>query len=304
MRETPPQRRRTSRRESEERLKERLTGARWRRTVRETWESSAPGWGKWEPTILYNLSALDVPLLRALDLRPGHKLLDLACGTGEPALTFAQWVLPRGHVTAVDHSAGMLRLARARARSRGLRNVTFHRGDLARLDALELGRFDRVVSRFGLFFAEDLDAVLDTIRGHLRPGGRAAFAVWGPLQDNQAWSLRAHAVAPFIEEEPQPENLPHPMRLARKGLLARLLRAAGFRGVRTTAVAVPFVLPSAEDYWAMSSDTSATLACLLRDLTKRQRETVRRRLVRAARPYERDGVLRLPGLAWVVSGRR
>ena len=43
-----------------------LTGERWRKTVRETWETSAPGWGKWEPTILYSLSALHIPLVRAL----------------------------------------------------------------------------------------------------------------------------------------------------------------------------------------------------------------------------------------------
>ena len=284
--------------------KARLTGARWRRTVRETWNSSAPGWGKWEPTILYNLSALDLPLLRALDLRPGHKLLDLACGTGEPTVTFAEWVRPRGTVTAVDLSPRMLKLARARAALREVSNVRFRQGDLARLAAMKLGRFDRVVSRFGIFFVEDVVSALRAIRALLRPEGRAAFAVWGSTEENLAWSLRAYAVRPFVEEEPNPESLPHPMRFARKGSLAARLRQAGFRDVRTERVAVPFVLPSAEEYWVMSADTSATLAQLVSELTPRQRETVRRRLVRAAKPYERDGVLRLPGLAWVVSGRR
>jgi ubiquinone/menaquinone biosynthesis C-methylase UbiE len=281
-----------------------LTGARWRKTVRETWETSAPGWGKWEPTILYSLSALHIPLVRALDLKPGHKLLDLACGTGEPALTFANWVQPRGSVTAVDYSANMLRIARERAKMLGIKNVRFRRGDLGRLSALRLGKFDRVVSRFGLFFAEDVESALDSIRKHLKPGGRAAFAVWGPTSENKAWELRGYACAPFLDEEPQPEKLPHPMRFARKGRLAKLMRDTGFRDVRTEAVRVPFVLPSAEDYWAMSTETSSSMVQLLRGLTKRERDTVRRRLVRAAKAYEKDGVLRLPGLAWVVSGRR
>ena len=285
-------------------MPQRLTGVRWRRTVRETWELSAPGWGRWESHILYALSATNVPLLRALELEPGQRVLDLACGTGEPAITFAEWVGRRGSVTGVDISAEMLRLARQRAKLRGIGNVRFRRGDLAKLDRKALGRFDRVVSRFGIFFVEDVLGTLRTLRSLLRPGGRAAFAVWGPTRDNALWRLRGYATAPFVEDEPDPESLPHPMRFARRGSLARVLRQAGFRNVRTEAAQVPFVLSSAEEYWAMSVDTSATLARLLRNLTARQRATVRRRLLHAARSYERGGMLRLPGSAWIVSGRR
>jgi ubiquinone/menaquinone biosynthesis C-methylase UbiE len=282
----------------------RLTGRRWRSTVRQNWEQSAPGWSRWEATLLHILSAVDLPLLRALDLRPGHRLLDLACGPGEPGIGFAEWVRPGGSVVGVDVSRQMLRQARARARSRGAKNVRFVQGDLGRLPVRSLGRFDRIVSRFGIFFVEDLEGTLETIHGMLKPEGRAAFAVWGPTSENAAWGLRCHATAPFVEGEPEPEYLPHPMRLARKGLLARLLRRAGYQQVHTAAVRVPFVLPSAEEYWEMSVDTSSTLHQFVAGLTRRQRETVRRRLLRAARPYEKEGVLRLPGLAWVVSGRR
>lgn len=281
-----------------------LTGGKWRTTVRQTWEQSAPGWRRWEPTLLHILSAVDLPLLRALRLGPGHRLLDLACGPGEPGITFAEWVRPRGSVVGVDVSAQMLRQARARARSHGVTNIRFEPGDLARIGDQRLGRFDAIVSRFGIFFVEDVQGTLQQLHAMLKPKGRAAFAVWGPTTQNAAWGLRCHATAPFVEDDADPEKTPHPMRFARKGRLAALLRRAGFRGVRTEAVRVPFVLPSAEAYWAMSTETSATLNSLLAGLTRKERETVRRRLLRAAKPYEKDGVLRLPGLAWVVSGRR
>jgi ubiquinone/menaquinone biosynthesis C-methylase UbiE len=99
-------------------------------------------------------------------------VLDLGCGTGNHALILAERGL---RVTGVDSSAGMLRVARAKARSR--RNPTFVRADMRRFD---LGRtFDAAICMDGaythLLTERDLLAHLRTVRRHLSPGGVYVF---------------------------------------------------------------------------------------------------------------------------------
>jgi SAM-dependent methyltransferase len=198
----------------------------------------------------------------------------------------------------------MLALARERARLRKIRNVRFRRGDIDHLKPSS-ERYHSVVSRFGIFFAEDMVDALVRVRSCLKPRGRAAFAVWGPLERNASWVVRADAIRPWVKEDDiDPEAAPHPMRLARPGLFPRLMRKAGFKRVKAEEVAVPFVLPSAEDYWEMTVATSATLGRLMRSLSRAEREKVRRRVVRFSRKFRDRDSLRFPGMAWVVSGSR
>ena len=55
--------------------------------------------------------------------QPGHRVLDVATGVGEPAVTSARMIGPNGYVVAVDQSPGMLAVAQERVAELGLRNV-------------------------------------------------------------------------------------------------------------------------------------------------------------------------------------
>ena len=104
--------------------------------------------------------------------RQAASLLDLGCGTGSHALILAG----RGYrVTGLDSSAGMLRVARAKARGR--RNPAFVRADIRRFDLR--GTFDAILCMDGaythLLTERDLLAHLGTVRRHLSPGGVYVF---------------------------------------------------------------------------------------------------------------------------------
>lgn len=280
-----------------------LSGTQWRRIVRDQWTEAGRVWDRWEPFTVSFLQPVDPVLLGALDLAPGHRVLDVGCGTGNPALEIARWIGPKGKVVGLDVAGSMLEVARRRARLLGLRNVAFRRGDVARLPAGE--RFDRACSRFGLMFADDVPRSLANVRRALKPGGRAAFAVWGPAEHNPAITLPMESMKPYMKAPPpDPERSPHPMRLAPPGLLERLMRAAGFREVRCAKAPTYAAYPDLETYVAMMLDIVPPVRAIYDELPPAGRRRVRARLGRHARRYRSGHAVRIPALAWVVSGRR
>jgi len=253
---------------------------------------------------MHALASVDPALFRALRLRPGLRILDVGCGSGEPALTIARMVAPRGSVLGIDLSPHMLTIARRRARDHRVGNARFRAGDIGRV-RLPAPRFHGVVSRFGLMFVDDVEAALASIRRALRPGGRVAFAVWASLERNPLSRLSAEASRPFLKAPPpDPERVPHPLRFGRAGVLARLMRAAGFGRVTAVEVPAPHVFGSVADFLAMNLDFPNPLRDLYLSLSRRDQHRFRDRLGRAIRPYQAGPVVRIPAWAWVVSGRR
>ncbi len=281
-----------------------LTPSRWRALVTTDWQRTAAAWERFEPQFMYSLSAVDPSLLRALDPKPGHRVLDIGCGSGEPALAVAQMVAPRGSVVGLDIARNMLAVARRRGRDRGITNARFVVGDIGRWSSGRV-RFDRAVSRYGLMFVADLPQTLARVRASLKPGGRLAAAVWGPASLNPFFRVRMEAARPFMPTPgPDPEHSPHPLRLGRPGLLARLMRGAGFKGVKAQGVQAPFIYGSLDEYLEMTLGTPSPLRDVFLTLSRRDQSRLRDRLARGMRPFRAGPLIRAPGFSWVVSGRR
>ena len=115
-------------------------------------------------------------LTAAAGIRPGQRVLDVACGTGVLARSLAERVGPTGSVVGLDVNAGMLAVAKRKAPALEWRE--------ARAEALPFpeNSFDAVVSQFGLMFFEDPRLALQEMQRVLRPGGRLTVAVWDGLE--------------------------------------------------------------------------------------------------------------------------
>jgi len=146
----------------------------------------------------------------AAHLQPGQRVLDVACGTGVLALAAAERVGPEGRVTGLDPNDDMLAVARRRGGQ-----VEWRKG---RAEALPFAdtSFDAVLSQFGLMFFEDRVSALREMMRVLRPGGRLALAVWGPLESSPGYKVLGDLVrrlfgdpvaqafgAPFVLGDPQ-----------------------------------------------------------------------------------------------------
>ena len=115
-------------------------------------------------------------LLAHADIQPGMEVLDLASGTGDPAITIAGLV-EDGHVTASDLSPAMLEACTEHAREAGLTNLTCQQADAESLPFAD-DSFDRVTSRLGIMYFVDVQTALAEIMRVLKPGGVATFLVW------------------------------------------------------------------------------------------------------------------------------
>jgi ubiquinone/menaquinone biosynthesis C-methylase UbiE len=113
--------------------------------------------------------------IKRLNLQPGMKLLDVACGTGNLALPAARI---GAIVTGVDIAPNLLKQARENAEREGLR-IQFDEGDAEALP-YEDASFDIVVTMFGAMFAPRPELVAAELKRVCRPGGLIAMANWTP----------------------------------------------------------------------------------------------------------------------------
>jgi SAM-dependent methyltransferase len=121
-------------------------------------------------------------VIRRAALRPAQQVLDLGTGTGSVAVRAASAIMPGGTVTAVDISPEMLGLARQRAASMSLSNITFLDGRAEEIPTPS-GQFDAVLASLSLMYVIDRAAAAREIARVLRPSGRLVAAVWsGPEQ--------------------------------------------------------------------------------------------------------------------------
>ena len=113
--------------------------------------------------------------IKKLNLKPGMKVLDVACGTGNLALPAAR---AGAIVTGVDIAPNLIEQARENAKREGL-NVQFDEGDAEALP-YDNASFDAVVTMFGAMFAPRPDLVAAELKRVCRPGGFIAMANWTP----------------------------------------------------------------------------------------------------------------------------
>lgn len=109
--------------------------------------------------------------MKKMAVKPGEKVLDLCCGTGDWTLDLAQAVGKYGQVTGLDFSEKMLAVAKERVAQSGLKNITLLQGDAMALPFSD-DKFDRVTIGYGLRNTPDYLTVLKEILRVLKPGGQ------------------------------------------------------------------------------------------------------------------------------------
>jgi ubiquinone/menaquinone biosynthesis C-methylase UbiE len=179
-------------------------------------------------------------MLEIANLRQGECVLDVACGTGLVTLRAAEAVGADGAVVGTDLSGEMVAATERAAARRGLGQVRVQRADAEDLPFAD-GSFDVVLCGLGLMYVPDPARSLHEIGRVLRPGGRAAMAVWGARRAcgwAEIFSITDARVASDV--------CPMFFHLGTGDTLAHILGAAGFADVHVQRIGTTLHYASAE----------------------------------------------------------
>lgn len=264
------------------------TAAEIRQAQRESWDTAAAGWWRWWPTMEAGSDQLNRRLLAMAGLDEGMRVLDIATGIGEPALSAATIVGPTGSVVATDVSEAMLDIARQRVADAGVANIELVCADeqLVGID----GPFDAVLSRWGVMFFGDVPGFLARTLELLRPGGRLALAVWAS-PDQVPMATAFFAAAQTLGLPSPPPDAPGPFRFADVDAFAATLADAGFVDVATDTATVRLEFDSAETFTRFTHDVAAPIRAWIAQQPDRADE-VWTAVTEATRSFEgADGVV-------------
>ena len=213
--------------------------------------------------------------LRTVDglrLQPGERVLDVPCGHGPSLIAAAGQVGPTGSVVGIDYAEQMVALARAAAERHRVANVEVAAGDMTALDGRALGPFDAVVCSLGLFFADDMPALVRSLFGLLRPGrGRLGVAVFG----EQVFDPMRHVFGDIVRELAPDVGVLEPWRRTEDvDVLRAVFAAAGIDEVSIETHDDRLPLRSPDDWWrvVMGSGFRRTVVALDETTVKEVRQ--------------------------------
>lgn len=205
-----------------------------------------------------------------LGLRPGDRVLDVPCGTGAAVLELAERVGPSGRVVGLDYAERMVEIARAKAIAAGARNIELQIGDMTRIAANR--PYDAVLCALGLFFVDDMAALVRSLLRLVRPdGGRLAVTVFGehffePMRQVFVAAV-AEAVPGFAVVEPW-------RRTEQASVIRDIFREAGAEKVTIETEDDELPLRSADDWWRIvtGSGLRRTISAIGEDAAARVRK--------------------------------
>jgi SAM-dependent methyltransferase len=253
----------------------------------EMWNSVAPGWEASAEFVDEHLALATETLLDAAGVGEGDAVLDLAAGPGGAGLAAAVRVGPSGTVVLSDAAAEMVAVAARRANAHPqVSTAVFDQSEIA----AEAGRFDSVISRHGLMFAEDPAGAVQEAARVLRPGGRYAAMTWGPRETNPWLGVILDAVGEQFGVPFPPPNIRGPFSLDDPAVLASALRDGGLTDVQIETVETPMSAASLQAWWERVPKLAGPLATALAGMEPDVREAIERRALTAgANASRREG---------------
>jgi ubiquinone/menaquinone biosynthesis C-methylase UbiE len=266
-----------------------IDSEQFKEAQRKSWDSVAVGWQKWWKTFERDAQNLSNHLVKLAKINSSSKVLDIATGIGEPAITAAKKVgSGNGHVLATDIPPQMLSIARQRAASLGLQDVIeFKEGD-AETISLPDSAFDAVLCRWGLMFLPDLRGGLSNIYSSLVNGGYLAAAIWASPDNVPFLSVSMNTVVKETGKLMPPSSTPGPFKLADQNIITDALSKCGFKDIAVERINVIFTFSSPEEYTQFNQAIAAPINAMLADQSQERKEEIWKAVTESASRYIDD----------------
>lgn len=266
--------------------------------TRDDWNERSKIWAVTAPQGRSSDDSFNQMIIAEAAIQPGEDVLDLATGGGNPAVSIALSMQERGSVTCTDVTPGMLETARTRAENLSLGIMRFAAADMRALPFPD-DTFDCVTCRFGIMFPDDKIAAAAEARRVLRPGGRTAYVVWGPYEENSAFHVPRRTVAAYFGEPEDAAPARHAM--SAPGTLEAILDGAGYVRSEERALRYRNRVDDLDSY--VSHGLKRSFARKTEGMTEAELDALKQALFAAWEPFREDGVVQVPnyarlGLGW------
>jgi SAM-dependent methyltransferase len=280
-----------------------IDAAEFREKQRNQWDGAAVGWNTHSDFMDKYVGVVSERLVEMAGIKEGDRVLDVACGYGEPALTAAREAGPEGSVVATDISAEMLYFGRQRAAANGVENIEFMQSDASSLDFAP-DSFDAAVSRWGIIFEPDGEGAAAKVRGFIKPSGRFAISSWGPPERVPFLAIPMKTAMEKLEIPPPPPGTPGPLSRPTEEAIGGLLETAGFSDVAVEELEVTFELDSAEEFTEFTKAIAAPIVAMISPHPEEvQRETWDAITEAVRTTAGDDGRIRLANQVLVAAGQ-
>ena len=276
----------------------------YKEELRHGYDNAAPGWHKWWKTIETATEVVSKRLVELAEIKPGSRVLDIATGIGEPALTAAKQVGKTGDILAIDISPQMISFAKQRAISLGLQDlVEFKEGDAETID-LPSSTFDAALCRWGLMFLPNPKAGLSNIYRSLLKGGHFAAAVWASPEKVPFISVPMNIV--LKETNSPPPRTPGPFSMSDQNNLKKFYEESGFIHPVTEIKKVLFDFNSSDGFTAFTIDHGGpALQKVLAGETNERRQQIVKAISKGSEKYaDSTGKVRFENEAILIVGRK
>jgi ubiquinone/menaquinone biosynthesis C-methylase UbiE len=275
----------------------------FRDAQRQQWNTAATGWNKWRELMEERVSVISERLVELAGVESGSRVLDVACGLGEPTRTAAKAAGPDGSVVATDISGEMLAFARELAKAGGLDNVEFVEADASSLDFPQ-DSFDAAVSRWGIIFEPDAEGAAAKIRGFLKPGARMAISSWGQPERVPMLAVPMHTAMKRLDVPPPPPGTPGPLSRPTHEATAALLEAGGFSDVEVEEEEVVVEWESPEQFTTFVKEIAPPITAMIEPHPEEVQQATWAAITEAIGELaEKDGTVRLTNLALMAAGK-
>lgn len=269
------------------------------------WNNVAPGWREWWAMFEDGAQRLSDRLVELAEIKPSHRVLDIATGIGEPALTAARRVRPNGRVIGTDISPEMVAIARERAKEFGLDAIAIFEDSDAEIYSYPSSSFDAVISRWGLMFLPNLVPTLQKIRASLVPDGILSAAVWSIPDKAPVLMLAFRTASEKAGLPPPAAGSSGPFKLADVVTLENSLIEGGFKNIKIETLNLRFRFNSANDFVNFHKAINAPIHAMLKNQSIEKQEEVWKGIGDTTKRYsDSKGIITLDNEVICVSGQR
>jgi SAM-dependent methyltransferase len=233
--------------------------------------------------------------LTRVNVPPGGRVLDVACGTGVLTRALAR---AGAHVIGVDASEGYLEGARLR---RSHPNIAYEHGDVRHM-RFDNDVFDAAVSTLALDVIPEIEQVVAEMKRVTRPGGVVASAVTQFLGGMPAWDLVINTGAVLETDFAKLRSMRAGRQVFWPDGQAALWRKIGLTDVTEVSVVVDCEYASFADYWATFTDGPGSVTGILMSLSDDARSSIEQHVRAGYLLGSPDGPRSFPMMFRVVRG--